>query len=554
MLKPKQIDALPGALIELYSEVETDILADMARRISAMDYFIPAAQWQYRKLIEMGNCHGFLMQALASRTGKTRREIERMLEEAGGKAIRQDAAIYKRAGLSPPELAASPSLQAALSDGLKRTEGLFENLTGTTADTATRQFERALDRAWLQVQSGGFSQEEAVRMAVKELAAAGVECIAYPSGHVDHLDVAVRRAAVTGANQAALRMQEALADEMECDLVEVTAHAGARVGKGVANHAGWQGKVYSRSGESRKYPPLVEATGYGSGEGLGGWNCRHSFFPFLEGASDPAYTKAELEEMNAPRVVYNGERLTEYEASQKQRAIERNIRRWKREYKAMEAAGLDASEAAEKLQKWRRTEEDFLAQTGLRRQAERERVEGFGRAEAARASKVARDREAWYTETEEAVNPPQGRMKETEQAAIQSYISGGSYTLNAKLRGGLELSPYEQELADALDAALEKLPAFEGTVYRSLSDFEIDDIDLFMRQYEPGAEIPFPAYLSTSVQVYDERLPIQYVIQSRTGRDLRLYNPDENEILFPRNRRFRVTKVVDRTIYMEELP
>lgn len=63
----------------------------MARRISAMDYFIPAAQWQYRKLIEMGNCHGFLMQALASRTGKTRREIERMLEEAGGKAIRQDA-------------------------------------------------------------------------------------------------------------------------------------------------------------------------------------------------------------------------------------------------------------------------------------------------------------------------------------------------------------------------------------------------------------------------------------------------------------------------------
>lgn len=105
-----------------------------------------------------------------------------------------------------------------------------------------------------------------------------------------------------------------------------------------------------------------------------------------------------------------------------------------------------------------------------------------------------------------------------------------------------------------MDAALEKLPAFEGTVYRSLSDFEIDDIDLFMRQYEPGAEIPFPAYLSTSVQVYDESLPIQYVIQSRTGRDLRLYNPDENEILFPRNRRFRVTKVVDRTIYMEELP
>lgn len=248
-----------------------------------MDYFIPAAQWQYRKLIEMGNCHGFLMQALASRTGKTRREIERMLEEAGGKAIRQDAAIYKRAGLSPPELAASPSLQAALSDGLKRTEGLFENLTGTTADTATRQFERALDRAWLQVQSGGFSQEEAVRMAVKELAAAGVECIAYPSGHVDHLDVAVRRAAVTGANQAALRMQEALADEMECDLVEVTAHAGrgsARVSPIMPDGRARSTAAAGRAGNTRRWwrrPATEAAKGWAAG------TAGTAFSPFWKG-------------------------------------------------------------------------------------------------------------------------------------------------------------------------------------------------------------------------------------------------------------------------------
>lgn len=394
MLKPKQIDALPQALVELYSQVEMDILADMARRISAMDFFIPAAQWQYRKLAEMGNCHGWIMQALSAQTGKSRREIERMMEEAGVKAYRQDAAIYKRAGLSPPELAASPALQAVINDGIRNTEGLFENLTGTTADTATKQFERALDRAWLQVQSGGFSQEEAVRMAVKDLSAAGVESIVYPSGHVDHMDVAVRRAAVTGANQAALRLQDSLAEEMDSDLVEVTAHAGARTGKGVANHAGWQGKVYSRSGNSQKYPSLVEATGYGTGAGLGGWNCRHSHFPFFEGLSDPAYTADELEEMNTKKVTYNGEKLTEYEASQKQRAIERHIRRWKREYKAMEAAGLDTAEAAGKLAGWQKTQRDFLEQTGLKRQAERERVEGFGRTEASKA--FAKSRKVGY--------------------------------------------------------------------------------------------------------------------------------------------------------------
>ena len=385
MLKPKQIDELPEALIELYSQVEMDILADMARRISGMDLFIPSAQWQYKKLIEMGNCHGYIMQALASRTGKTRAEIERMMEEAGFKAIKQDAAIYKRAGLSPPELAASSSLQAVLNDGIRNTEGLFENLTGTTANTATRQFVRALDRAWLQVQSGAFSQEEAIRSAVKELSSKGVESIAYPSGHVDHMDVAVRRAAVTGANQIALRLQDTLADEVECDLVETTAHSGAR-----PEHALWQGKVFSRSGTHPKYPDFRSSTGYGTGTGLGGFNCRHSFFPFFEGISDPAYTQAELNDMSAPKYTYNGEKLTEYEASQKQRAIERNIRRWKREYKAMDAAGLDTTEAAAKLSRWQSAQADFLAQTGLKRQTERERVEGFDWSESARARAAAR--------------------------------------------------------------------------------------------------------------------------------------------------------------------
>ncbi len=414
MLKPKQIDELPEALIELYSQVEMDIITDMARRISGMDYFIPSAQWQYRKLIEMGNCHGWIMQALSAQTGKSRMEIERMMEEAGFKAIRQDAAIYNRAGLSPPELAASPALQAVLIDGIRNTEGLFDNLTGTTANTATRQFERALDRAWLQVQSGAFSQNEAIRTAIKDLAGKGVECITYPSGHVDHMDVAVRRAAVTGANQAALRLQDTLADEMGSDLVEVTAHAGARTGVGVANHAAWQGKIYSRSGNSEKYPPFVESTGYGSGAGLGGFNCRHSWFPFFEGISDPAYTQDELDEMSAPKYTYNGEKLTEYEASQKQRAIERNIRRWKREYKAMEAAGMDTSEAAAKLKRWQDKQKDFLSQTGLKRQTEREQVEGFGRREAAKVNAIKARNAAALENTTKWPTNARGRLKQDE--------------------------------------------------------------------------------------------------------------------------------------------
>lgn len=130
----------------------------------------------------------------------------------------------------------------------------------------------------MQVSSGAFDYNTAIRSAVKDLAEKGIQTVGYSSGTTTSIEAAVRRAVVTGVNQTSLKVQEALADEMDCDLVEVTAHAGAR-----PEHAKWQGKVYSRSGQSKKYPSLKKETRYGYGDGLGGWNCRHNFHPYIEG-------------------------------------------------------------------------------------------------------------------------------------------------------------------------------------------------------------------------------------------------------------------------------
>lgn len=170
------------------------------------------------------------------------------------------------------------------------------------------------------------------------------------------------------------------ADELGSDLVEVTAHAGAR-----PSHAVWQGQIYSRSGKSRSYPDFVQATGYGTGAGLGGWNCRHSFYPYFEGTSR-TYSKELLDSYQAQNYTYNGRKMTEYEASQMQRGIERQIRRWKRENAAMQAAGLDSTESAVKLRTWQEKQKDFLRQTGLKRQTAREQVNGWSRKNAAQAS------------------------------------------------------------------------------------------------------------------------------------------------------------------------
>lgn len=360
MLKPEYIQKLPENMVKLYAQAEADILADMARRISQYDYWIPAVEHQAKMLEEAGMVREEILARLKTLTKKTDDELVSLMKEAGGTALKSDDEVYRRAGLNPSPLSASDDLQKVLQAGYEKTAGTFANLTLTTARTATLQFENALDRAYLQITLGGMDYNTSIRNAIKQLSADGVGAIKYPSGKVDSIEVAVRRAVVTGVNQTALKLQDKRADEMGADLVEVSAHAGAR-----PSHAQWQGGIYSRSGKNRKYPDFVKTTGYGTGTGLGGWNCSHSFRPWFEGMSR-TWSKEQLADYQAKDYEYNGVKLTEYEALQEQRKIERGIRRWKREKNAMEAAGLDSGEASAKVREWNGKHRDFLEQTGLK--------------------------------------------------------------------------------------------------------------------------------------------------------------------------------------------
>ncbi len=371
MLTPEQLDKFPDNLVRLYAQAELDIIRDIARRISTYDFFIPSAEFQYKKLIEMGNIHEEIMETLSQLTPYTKKELESLMEDAGAKAIRADDEIYEQAGLKPTPLGQSPALMDVLNSGIKNTNGLFENLTRTTARTGSKQFEQILDRAYMQITTGAFDYNTAIRSAIKDLARNGIAAIEYPGGRINYIEAAVRRAVVTGINQTALKMQDVRAEEMGSDLVETSAHAGAR-----PSHARWQGKIFSRSGNHPKYPNFKLETGYGTGAGLGGWNCRHSFYPFFDGISKPAYTKQELKDMDAKTIEYNGEMLTEYEASQKQRSIERRIRKWKREAEGMSVAGQPSDEALSSIRYWQEKQRDFIKQTGLKRQSEREQIKG----------------------------------------------------------------------------------------------------------------------------------------------------------------------------------
>lgn len=371
-LDPKMLESLPDTLVDLYGVVEIDILSDMARRISSYDYFIPAALHQNQKLQELGMVQGEIINRLSALTGRTQEELVTLLSEASAEAIEDDVDYYTRAEVYEPSKVDTEALYAQLNAGLLQTEQAFFNITKTTANTATKQFERALDRAWLQINSGGFDYNTAIKNAVKDLAEAGLGAIEYASGKVDSIEVAVRRAVVTGANQTALKTQEVLADELEIDLVEVSAHGGAR-----PSHAKWQGKVFSRNGrvtiDGVTYEDFRKATGYGRGDGLGGWNCRHTFFPYVPGSSR-SWTDKELKALEEKKVEYNGEKYTEYEASQIQRGIERDIRKLKRTVAAIEATGGDASAERATLRKAQKSYTDFSEQTKMKKQSARTQI------------------------------------------------------------------------------------------------------------------------------------------------------------------------------------
>lgn len=371
-LDPDKLDSLPDTLVDMYGLVEIDILSDMARRISTYDYFIPAAQHQLQKLQELNAVKSEIIAALSAMTGKTQEEIVELLTEASAQAIQDDVEYYTAAEVYAPDKVNSEALHEQLNAGLRKTQQTFFNITGTTANTAGHQFELALDRAWTQINTGGFDYNTAIKNAITDLSTNGLGAITYKTGRVDSIEVAVRRAVVTGANQTALKTQEVLADMLGVFLVETTAHGGARPA-----HAAWQGKVFSRNGRVTiagvTYEDLKNATGYGSAGGLGGVNCRHNFHPFVPGASR-SYSKAQLKDFEAKNIEYNGEKFTEYEASQIQRGIERKIRAAKRTVAALEAGGQDASEYRTRLRELQKQYTDFTKQTGLKKQTARTQI------------------------------------------------------------------------------------------------------------------------------------------------------------------------------------
>lgn len=431
MLPPSYLDAMPDAFVQLAQQVEDEILQDVARRIGKMGTLTETADWQLWRYQQTEAVRENVVKLLAKYSGKSEATIRRLLKEAATEAMEREDAIYYHYNLEPTPFEESAALNNLLNAGARQTCGTWRNLTATTANTVSGAFERTLDVAWGKVATGAFDYKTAVKQAVDSLADEMPE-ITYPSGHTDSLEVAARRAVLTGVNQTAGKLQEARMDEMNVEFVETSAHGGAR-----PSHAEWQGRCFHRGGtvdyKGKHYPDFEAATGYGTGAGLCGWNCRHTFFAvFPELGDPPQWTQEQLRELNARNIEWNGKKYTAYEISQMQRARERSVRRWKKRYLAEDAAGLDTTDSAVRLKAARQSLSEFAKATGGRVDSARTSVHGFGRSASSKA--------AWAVRHNTLTNTAGQTIIKVSKSNITGPRNGITQKTNAK--GGIDRNYY----------------------------------------------------------------------------------------------------------------
>lgn len=398
MLTPQElleiVDTLHPQLDTLNQWITADLISRLMARLGRGEEFLLTGtdQWQLEVYKSAGGHYEALEREIKRFTKKTDAEVKAIFEDAGIRAWAADDAFYVAHGLESVPLAQSEYMIRLLTDTYQRTNGEIHNFTRTTAKASQQQLINVLDTAHFKVMSGAQSYTQAVKDAVNDIISNQAK-VHYPTGHVDTIETAVLRAVRTGVGQASGNMDMQGMIERDWDLIRTSAHIGARYGDGgenPSNHFWWQGKLFSRTGKTPGYLLFEEATGYGTGEGLCGWNCRHSFGP-----GDPDHNPyADFDAEENKKV---------YDLSQQQCKAEARIRQQKLKVLGLREA-VDAAEdtavkatlqdeynkAALKLQRYNQAYNSFCEDNNLHKLNDRITVAKWTRSEAAKATAAAR--------------------------------------------------------------------------------------------------------------------------------------------------------------------
>lgn len=497
-MNDKKINELIKPIIDIYDNLELEIVKDIANRFDNYDTLGGTLEWRLKKLDELGTFSNDMVELISEYTNKSKKEILQMLEEAQENTFNIDylnkAYESGMIKVNPMKVLKSPAFENIINNSYKELNKTFRMINTKALENVNQSYMDIINTAYVEVASGVFDYQSSIKRALNKMAEKGIKCASYErkDGTIVRysLQGTIKRDIVTAIIQTACRSSMKMCEELDAEYVEVTSHLGARTGDGVnpiTNHAHWQGKVYKLKG-SDKDDNFYTSTGYGDILGLGGVNCRHNFYPYFPGIDEPSQPHYDEEENKK-----------EYERQQKLNRLNR-----------------------------KKQQQNRIKEVAIHNE-DKDQIKEINK----EIKKI----------DNEVKNVDEVKLTDNEQYALNKYMGFESYTYNEKLRNDISLDENETKILNNLDKALDKMPKYENTVTRSVS-ISSDDINYFLKDYKEGYVIQYKAYMSTTKgDIYNPDARVQMAIKSKNGRDISKYNKEEQEILFKRNSKFNVIKV-----------
>ena len=388
-MTPEELEKLPKPLERTMTALELSIMDEIIQRIKEAARVTPVIDWLLVRMDAIGAGRVRIKQLIGEGIRKAGLQVDDIYEQAVKSDCIRNKAIYEAAGKGYQPYEGNQWLQQIVDAARRQTKDSLrplENITQTTGFNVpmggskkvftplSEYLERSLDKAMLGITTGARTYSQVIGEVIDEMTASGIRTVDYASGKSDRIEVAARRAVMTGVAQMTDKVNEKNMEALQTDYCEVDWHMGARnTGTGYQNHQSWQGKVYS-SEEMRT------VCGKGQMLGFGGINCYHIAFAFIPGISKRKYTDEWLAEQNQKeneKKVYKGREYDTYAALQHQRRLERTIRKQKQDVELLEKAGADKEDVTAarcRLRLTNKTYLDFSKEMGLRQQRERLRV------------------------------------------------------------------------------------------------------------------------------------------------------------------------------------
>lgn len=368
-----------------FSDLEERIMQDIVRRIKKTGEITSTADWQINRLLILGYSSEDVENMIKDALNMSYPEMFELYDKVIDWEYVRNKDIYEQVNAEFIPYENNKQLQQ-IAEGLIRQSGKeLENITqslgfyldygnGNRVLTPLAQvYQKYLDAACMDIVSGAFDYNSVLRRVVTHLTNSGLRQIDYASGHANRIEVAARRAVMTGITKLTAHISDMNAEKLGTEYFEVAWHAGAR-----PTHAVWQGKVWTKE-------QLIMVCGLGTVTGLEGINCYHERYPFFPGISERNWSDKWLEEQNhkenTPKA-FRGKEYTAYEARQRQRQMETAMRAQRQKVKLLQAGGANSEEVMLARAKYQGQLDEyakFSRKMGLKQERERIYLDMKGR-------------------------------------------------------------------------------------------------------------------------------------------------------------------------------